>query len=329
MITNTTVKLENRLQELDDKLYALHSEGLAVSDEIVAESLLIQGERDNTQQCISVCAQIGTQVQDTREHIFENVSMDEGSHQVVATTSGDLVSIKNVTAGPGSTTFGLMSDASMTQLAEDVSKDGRLSEHSRCSSVASLTDSVFSITSGSSKSSVPGPAGAGEMLVELFLNDNHLSALFQEALKQVTADKFERKFRRILQRFSIDLRREAENSQQRSVAHFVRYQARNSAHAIRSSICSPRKSQVDDTPKFEALQEPVNIDSDESDDEFGPDYEGDTDLQQLEDFIITSQAFVKLRHNLTSFIYPIDGAKIDEGFTPQTKNMRISVTSNP
>lgn len=248
---------------------------------------------------------------------------------MIAVTSGDLISIKNVTAGQGSTTFGLMSDASIKQLAEDISRDGGLSEHSRASSVASLTDSVFSIASGSSKSSVLSPAGAGEMLVELFLSDNHLSWLFQEALKHITADKFKRNFCRILQRFSIELRREAENFQQRSVAHVVRYQARNSAHAIRNSIWPWRKSQVDVTPKFEIFHEAVNIDFDESDDDFGPDYEGDTDLQQSKDFIIASQAFVKLRHRLTLFIHSINGAKIDDEGSPlQIKNMRIYIVSN-
>jgi hypothetical protein len=290
----------------------------------------IREERDSTQQCISLCAEISTQVHETRDHIFENVAVAEQGHQVIVATSGDLISIKSVTAGPGSTTFGLMSDASITQLAEDISRVGGLSEHSRASSVASLADSVFSIASGSSKSSVLSPAGAGEMLIELFLSDNHLSLLFQEALKRVTADKFERNFCRILKRFSIELRREAENSQQRSIAHIVRYQARNSAHAIRNSIWSSRKSQVDVTPKFEMLHEPVNIDSDESDDDFGPDYEGDTDLQQSEDFIIASQAFVKLRHRLTLFIHSINGTKIDDEGSPlQTLNMRIYVASNP
>jgi hypothetical protein len=121
--------------------------------------------------------------------------MAEGGHQVIITTredliSKDLISSKNVTAGSGTLKWlGQMSDASMAQLAPLAAKDdssiGRLSEHSRASSVISLADSVFSSTSGSSKSSVVGSTGAGERFV-LLLSDSHLSLLYQEALKRVT-----------------------------------------------------------------------------------------------------------------------------------------------
>lgn len=303
MITSTTVELKKRLQEIDDKIHALRSEGLA-------EQQSVREARDSAQQCISVCVQIDTQVHRVWDRIPESVSTATGDHLVNTTTSENLISIKNVTSGTGSTTFfGPMSDDSMEKLTEDVSRYGAFGDCSRASSVISLTDSVFSITSGSSKSSV-GPAGAGEMLVELLLGDNHLSLLFQEALTLITADKFERNFRRILKGFSIELRKEAKNSQQRSVAHLVCYQARNCAHLIRNAICSQQRIQEDVTPKFE-LHEPANIDSDESDDDLGPAYEDDTDMQQSEEFIITSQAFIKLRYDLILFIYPTKEGKCD------------------
>jgi hypothetical protein len=78
------------------------------------------------------------------------------------------------------------------------------------SSVTSLADSLFSTTKGSSRSSVVGPAGAGERLALLLLSDRHLSILYQEAVKRVIVDKFERKFRKILERFALELRKDAD-----------------------------------------------------------------------------------------------------------------------
>jgi hypothetical protein len=327
MITNTTVDLEKRLQDIDEKLQALPLRGLALSDKIALERRQIQEERDSTQQGLSICAHVSTQVQETRSHTFDDISIAEGAHQVVITTSGNLISAKRVTAGERSmSVLGLMSDRDLMHLvssqARDDSSISGSSEQSSASSVTSLVDSVFSVTSGSSKSSVVGPAGAGERLVVLLLSDNHLISLYQEALKRVTADKFERNFRRILNNFSIELRKEAENSQQRSIAHFVRYRARNSAHVVRNSIFSPDKPQEDITPKFKVFHnhEQINIESDESGDASGPDHEDSTDLQQLENFIITSQAFVKLRHKITSFVYPINEEKIDNKGTHPHEN---------
>ena len=317
MIKNTNRHLCERLQAIDDKLQAFQPNGLTISDEIATERRLIREERDSLQR-LGIDAQDSMQALQTRSNILDHASIAEDATQVVITTRGDFISAKNdvVTWDRARMWFGQMSDASMKQLAVDAGDDsslGRLSEHSRASSVTSLADSVFSITSRSSKSSVGGPTGAGERLVELLLSDDHLSVLYQEALKRVTADKFERNLRRILKRFAIDLRREAENPEQMSIAHFMRSQVRNSAHAIRNSCCSPGKIRDGITPKFKMIHEPVNMEPDDSDDDdYGPEPEDDTDLQQSEDFIITSQAFINLRHNLTSFIYPIYDERTDD-----------------
>jgi hypothetical protein len=45
------------------------------------------------------------------------------------------------------------------------------SNMSVASSLPSVVDSIFTIASGSSMSSLPGPQGAGERLVSLFLDD--------------------------------------------------------------------------------------------------------------------------------------------------------------
>lgn len=184
-----------------------------------------------------------------------------------------------------------------------------LSNASDKSSVASIADSIFSILSESSISSVVGPTGAGERLVALLLNDSDLLVLYREALNRITPDRFERNLRRLLKHFAIELRKEAESPQQRSAAHFVRYRARNSAHVIRNSFYSLEKPQVDNIPVLDVevlAQEQVDAESDESENDSEPDHEDLTDLQQLERFIVTSQAFIKLRNDLSSFIYHTD-----------------------
>jgi hypothetical protein len=302
MITNTTVDLEERLRKIDGKLQTLLPlRGTALSDEIAVERQQIQEERESTQQCLNICGEISTQVREIRSNIFNDISVAEGGHHVVAvTTPNDLISAKRVTAGDDS--------------------DSGSSASSSASSVTSLVDSVFSMTSGSSKSSVAGPAGAGERLVVLLLSDNQLSSLYQEALKRVSADKFERNFLRLMNKFATELRKEAEDPQQRSIARFVRYRARNSAHAVRNSICSSEKPREDVIPKSKVLHEPINMESDESADDSGPDHEDNTDLQQLEHFIVTSQAFVNLRNKLSSFIYSINEMKSDDEGTHAPEN---------
>lgn len=316
MIANATVNLGKRLQEVDEKLEALHPRDLALSDEITLVKQQIQQERDATLRCLGICAQVSTQVDENRSNVFSDVAMAEGGHHVAVTTNEDLISASRITAGAKSMTLiGQISDVDHAHLvsshARDDSSDSGLSEQSSVSSVKSLVDGVFSIASGSSNSSVVGPAGAGEKLVALLLSDTHLSSLYQETLERVSANKFERNFLRILNFFASELRKEAENPEQKSIAKFVRYRARNSAHIVRNSLYSLDKPQEDITPKFEGYHEPID-ESDESDIGSVSDHELDTDLQQLEDFFLTSYAFIKLRYRLAAFIYPTNEEEVDD-----------------
>lgn len=83
---------------------------------------------------------------------------------------------------------------------------------SKASSVASLTDSIFSLMSGSSMlSTIAGSVGAGERFVALLLGDSVIKPLCTEALDSSTPERFERYFRRMLKEFAMELRKEAEN----------------------------------------------------------------------------------------------------------------------
>ncbi|KAH6700531.1 hypothetical protein BKA61DRAFT_620717 [Leptodontidium sp. MPI-SDFR-AT-0119] len=186
-----------------------------------------------------------------------------------------------------------------------------LTEFNDNSSIASLADSLFSIFTGSTISSVVDSTDAGERLVTLFMNDDSLSVLFQEALAHITPDRFERNLRRLLKRFAVELRKEAANSQQQSAANFVRYWARNSAHIIRNSLSSPKEANKRaDEVMFEAevrAEGTVDMESDESGEDSDPESDSEElmNLQQLERFITTSQAFARFIENLRAFIYPI------------------------
>ena len=168
---------------------------------------------------------------------------------------------------------------------------------SRSSSIASIAESVFSMISGSSMSSVTGSQGASERFVALLLSDDIIKPLCNEALATVATERFERNLRRLLKELAVELRKEAETVQQRDAAHFVRYRARNSAHMICNSLNQKRHARKPIQVELDYISE--DSDSGSSDDEVN-------DLQQLEAFIRTSKAIQLFRERLRDFIYPGD-----------------------
>jgi hypothetical protein len=169
------------------------------------------------------------------------------------------------------------------------------SQHSHASSLASITDSLFSLVSGSSMSSLAGPQEAVDRLVSLLLADEEINSLCTSALTTIAPDRFERNLRRLLKEFSAVLRKEAETPQQRRASQFVHIRARNSAYMICNSITKERTRRQNDIEFEYVLSE--GSDSERSDDEVD-------DLQQLEAFIITSKAIEVLKENLRAFVFP-------------------------
>jgi hypothetical protein len=175
---------------------------------------------------------------------------------------------------------------------------------SETSSLPSIADSVFSLASGSSMSSIVSTHGAGDRLATLLLENPILRPMYQEALAKVTLERLERNLRRMLKLFAFDLRKEAENPKQKNAARFVRSRARNSAHIICRSLNSEMpQPTASSLPVINITQEIVEDASDNSS-------ESDTqkvepqDLRELEAFIVTSSAFEALTLNLRLFIYP-------------------------
>ena len=58
MIKITTTDLEEHLQAINNKLHTLSLQGARISGEDAAERQRIQEERDSTQQCLDICAQV-------------------------------------------------------------------------------------------------------------------------------------------------------------------------------------------------------------------------------------------------------------------------------
>lgn len=118
LLTDTTSDLDERLTEISARLQALATEA-TISVEDAAERDRMQEEKDSTKQCLTICAQASQHVDQVRTHVFEDVSADRDSHQVIISTSGDLIVAKRIRAGVGATQWlGQMSDAVTEQLSQ-------------------------------------------------------------------------------------------------------------------------------------------------------------------------------------------------------------------
>ena len=98
VITNTTADLEDHLQEIDKKLQSLSLQGGAISDEDAAERRQMQEERDSTQQCLGICAQVFTHIDQVHPNATDNTSTPLAGYQRPVITFGGLVSARQTTA---------------------------------------------------------------------------------------------------------------------------------------------------------------------------------------------------------------------------------------
>lgn len=120
LLANTTSDLEDRFQEINGRLEKLSLQGATISVEAATEREKVQEEKDSTKQCLTICAQASQNVDQVRTHVFEDISADRDSHQVIISTSGDLIVAKRIAAGVGATQWlGQISDAVIEQLSRD------------------------------------------------------------------------------------------------------------------------------------------------------------------------------------------------------------------
>lgn len=194
-------------------------------------------------------------------------------------------------------------------------------------SVESGVDSVAS----SRTSVVPDKFSllAANELVTCLLQNAELGVIYKAALesRHVGADRFERNFRRTLNQYSRDLKKEARNRGHTSAAVLVRRRSRYIANTLRQKLEGPRRSYRDDhilhgddlsnlnSLKVEqylrsmkgslsssslnescirdaVLEELSSSDTDTSDDDLDAKL---PELSQIKDFMFTSKAFLALR----------------------------------
>ena len=170
---------------------------------------------------------------------------------------------------------------------------------------------------------------AADELVACLLQNAELGVVYKAALesRQVGAERFERNFRRILNQYSRDLKKEAQNRGQTSAAVLVRRRSRYITNEVRQKLEGPRRGYRDDqilhgkdSGKFKCLKiehylrsmkeslpssssgeprikgEPLegfsSSDTDMSDDDLNDKL---PELSQIKDFMFTSAAFLALR----------------------------------
>jgi len=81
LIANTTSDLQEHLQAIDSKLQAISLQGDTISDENVIERQQILEERDSTQQCLDICAQVVRHIEQVQFNAVEPASGSVAAYQ--------------------------------------------------------------------------------------------------------------------------------------------------------------------------------------------------------------------------------------------------------
>lgn len=176
------------------------------------------------------------------------------------------------------------------------SREPQVSRSSSVDSLKSLVDSIFSIASLSSTSTVADMNNAFQRVLVVFRSDMILKGLYDELISRSSADKFKRNFAILLKRFAVDLENEAQCWNEQQTAKFIRSRARKIAQRI-TDIMYPSGLKIEEG---RPCTFPAQIKADHSEDS-GTDDEPDEFLD-LERFVTNSNAFQKLRDNIRSFV---------------------------
>lgn len=227
-----------------------------------------------------------------------------------------------------------MQQYSLAGIEPNIQKHGYISDNEDWD-----TDSVFSVAAStlSSKTSHHDDVGnlAVSELVNLLLADEELKILFMEAIQngKVGPERFERNLRRLLNQYSVDLKKEAEEGNEKTAVYLVRSRSRFIANDIRRTLTGfsdvsqydMLKVQSHDTAgilrRIEDLlkdsgtaQEKSLLEDEESlsnSDDEAPD-DGITESQAydklprltvVKQFMLSSVAFAKFRENLRQFVH--------------------------
>ncbi|RDK41015.1 hypothetical protein M752DRAFT_284518 [Aspergillus phoenicis ATCC 13157] len=117
-VSSNSEALQARLMELTNRLRQMSEQGIMYKDPTNLN--LIKEERESIIQCLNVCSEASDLAHRARTNIFEDVTSSDGSHQLVVSTIGDLISAKHIITGSKSAQWlGQMSDTSLQQLSRD------------------------------------------------------------------------------------------------------------------------------------------------------------------------------------------------------------------
>jgi hypothetical protein len=106
--------LETRLQGIDEKLEAIHS---SIKSKL---SQQIQNEKNALECCMTICAEASRQASKKQRNHFEDLTASNDAFQVIVTTPEELVSAKNINAGPRAVQcFGPISGPDLLQMSKD------------------------------------------------------------------------------------------------------------------------------------------------------------------------------------------------------------------
>jgi chromosome segregation ATPase len=98
MISDTTTDLEEHLEKIDNRINTLSSHRGSISDEDSREREQIQEEKNSTEQCLAICAQVPAQISRFRPNVIEDVTTADSMHDKIISTVGGLSSAKHITA---------------------------------------------------------------------------------------------------------------------------------------------------------------------------------------------------------------------------------------
>jgi hypothetical protein len=80
MIEITTTDLKEHLQQIDNKLHTPSLQGARISDEEAAERQRMQEERESTQQCLDICAEVSLHIDQVQPNTLQNISTPSDTH---------------------------------------------------------------------------------------------------------------------------------------------------------------------------------------------------------------------------------------------------------
>ncbi len=95
MISNTTLDLNNHLQEIEQKLHNLSLKGTAVLKKD-NERDRIQEKKNSTKQCLRICSWISSHIDQVETNTFQD-SKVFGRHRALVSITGDHVPARRVT----------------------------------------------------------------------------------------------------------------------------------------------------------------------------------------------------------------------------------------